>query len=102
MCGFGRAGAWFAFEPHGVVPDLISFAKGSNSGYVPVGGGIISDQIAATFDERVFPGGLTYSCHPLACASIFAALAAMKDAGLLENAARVRPAVRCAVPRYLA
>ena len=52
-----------------MVPDLITFAKGSNSGYVPVGGVIISDEIAATFDDRVFPGGLTYSGHPLACAS---------------------------------
>ncbi len=89
MCGFGRAGTWFAFEPHGVVPDLITFAKGSNSGYVPVGGVIISDEIAATFDDRVFPGGLTYSGHPLACASIVAAIDAMKDEGVLENAARI-------------
>ena len=89
MCGFGRAGSWFAFEPHGVVPDLITFAKGSNSGYVPVGGVIISDEIAATFDQRVFPGGLTYSGHPLACASIVATIDAMKDEGIVENAARV-------------
>ena len=89
MCGFGRAGTWFAFEPHGVVPDLITFAKGSNSGYVPAGGVIISDQIAATFDERVFPGGLTYSGHPLACASIVASIDAMKDEGIIENAARI-------------
>jgi taurine--2-oxoglutarate transaminase len=89
MCGFGRAGSWFAFEQHGVVPDLITFAKGSNSGYVPVGGVIISDEIAATFDQRVFPGGLTYSGHPLACASIVAAIDAMKDEGILDNAARI-------------
>jgi taurine--2-oxoglutarate transaminase len=89
MCGFGRAGSWFAFEPHGVVPDLITFAKGSNSGYVPVGGVIISDEIAATFDQQVFPGGLTYSGHPLACASIVATIDAMKDEGIVENAARV-------------
>ena len=89
MCGFGRAGTWFAFEPYGMVPDLITFAKGSNSGYVPVGGVIISDEIAATFDERVFPGGLTYSGHPLACASIVASIDAMKDEGVLENAARI-------------
>ena len=57
MCGFGRTGSWFAFEHHGVVPDLITFAKGSNSGYVPLGGVIISTPIAATFDERVFPAG---------------------------------------------
>jgi taurine---2-oxoglutarate transaminase len=89
MCGFGRTGAWFAFEHYGVVPDLITFAKGSNSGYVPVGGVIISDEIAATFDERVFPGGLTYSGHPLACASIVAAIDAMKDEHVLENATRI-------------
>jgi taurine---2-oxoglutarate transaminase len=89
MCGFGRTGAWFAFEHYGVVPDLITFAKGSNSGYVPVGGVILSDEIAATFDERVFPGGLTYSGHPLACASIVASIDAMKDEGVLENATRI-------------
>ena len=70
MAGFGRTGDWFAFNHFGVEPDLITFAKGVNSGYVPVGGVIISDEIAATFDDRVFPGGLTYSGHPLAAASI--------------------------------
>jgi taurine---2-oxoglutarate transaminase len=89
MCGFGRAGRWFAFEEHGITPDLITFAKGSNSGYVPIGGVIISDEIAATFDERVFPGGLTYSGHPLAAASIVATIDAMKDEGIIENAVRV-------------
>jgi len=89
MCGFGRAGSWFAFEPHDTVPDLITFAKGANSGYVPIGGVIISDEIAATFDERVFPGGLTYSGHPLACASIVATIDAMKDERIIENAARI-------------
>jgi taurine--2-oxoglutarate transaminase len=89
MCGFGRAGTWFAFQQHGFEPDLITFAKGSNSGYVPIGGVIISDEIAATFDERVFPGGLTYSGHPLGCASIVATIDAMKDEGILQNAARI-------------
>jgi taurine--2-oxoglutarate transaminase len=89
MCGFGRAGRWFAFEEHEVVPDLITFAKGANSGYVPVGGVIIADEIAATFDERVFPGGLTYSGHPLAAASIVATIDAMTEEGIVENAARI-------------
>jgi taurine--2-oxoglutarate transaminase len=89
MCGFGRAGRWFAFEDHDIVPDLITFAKGSNSGYVPIGGVIISDPIAATFSDRVFPGGLTYSGHPLACASIVATIDAMRDEGIIENAVRV-------------
>lgn len=86
MAGFGRTGRWFAFEGHDVVPDLITFAKGVNSGYVPVGGVIISAPIAATFDERVFPGGLTYSGHPLAAASIVAALDAMEQEGIVDHA----------------
>jgi taurine--2-oxoglutarate transaminase len=89
MAGFGRTGRWFACEGYDVVPDLITFAKGVNSGYVPVGGVIISEPIAATFDERVFPGGLTYSGHPLAAASIVGALDAMESEGIVENARRV-------------
>ncbi len=89
MCGFARTGRWFAFEGYDVVPDLITFAKGVNSGYVPVGGVIISDAISATFDDRVFPGGLTYSGHPLAAASIIASIDAMDAEGIVENARRV-------------
>ncbi|WP_136707572.1 aspartate aminotransferase family protein [Agromyces sp. H66] len=86
MAGFGRTGRWFAFDGYDVRPDLITFAKGVNSGYIPVGGVIISDPIAATFDDRVFPGGLTYSGHPLAMASIVAALDAMASEGIVDNA----------------
>ncbi len=89
MAGFGRTGAWFAFGQHGVVPDLITFAKGVNSGYVPTGGVIISDPIAHAFDERVFPGGLTYSGHPLAMASIVAAIDTMKEERIVEHAAMI-------------
>jgi taurine--2-oxoglutarate transaminase len=89
MCGFGRTGRWFAFDGHDVVPDLVTFAKGVNSGYVPVGGVIISDAISKTFDDRVFPGGLTYSGHPLAAASIVASIDAMQNEGIVDNARRV-------------
>lgn len=89
MAGFGRAGEWFAFNAFDVKPDLITFAKGVNSGYIPVGGVIISDPIAKTFDDRVFPGGLTYSGHPLASASIVAALNAMEEEGVIENAKHI-------------
>src|SRR5262245_54506118 len=89
MCGFGRAGSWFAFSEHDAVPDLITFAKGVNSGYVPAGGVIISDPVAATFDDRVFPGGLTYSGHPLAMASIVATIEAMNEEGIVDNAATI-------------
>ncbi len=105
MAGFGRAGRWFAFQDHDVRPDLITFAKGVNSGYVPVGGVIISDEIAATFDHRVFPGGLTYSGHPLAAASIVATLDAMESEGIVENARRIGqdvlgPALRALAERH--
>ncbi|RQP12523.1 MAG: aspartate aminotransferase family protein [Microbacteriaceae bacterium] len=94
MSGFGRTGDWFAWQnpevnPDRVVPDLITFAKGVNSGYVPVGGVVISDPISHTFDERVFPGGLTYSGHPLAAASIVASIDAMVEEGIIENAATI-------------
>ena len=89
MSGFGRTGAWFAWQNFGAEPDLITFAKGSNSGYVPAGGVVISGEIADTFTDRVFPGGLTYSGHPLAMASIVASIDAMKEEGIVENAARI-------------
>jgi len=79
MAGFGRTGEWFAFDAYDITPDLITFAKGVNSGYVPVGGVIISEEISKSFDERVFPGGLTYSGHPLAAASIVGAIDAMEE-----------------------
>ncbi len=89
MAGFGRCGEWFAIHHWDVQPDLISFAKGVNSGYVPLGGVLISDAVAATFDERVYPGGLTYSGHPLACASAVASINIFKDEGIVENARRL-------------
>ena len=89
MAGFGRTGRWFAFEHSDVVPDLIAFAKGVNSGYVPLGGVVISEPIAATFGTRAFPGGLTYSGHPLACAAAVGAITAMHEERIVENAARI-------------
>lgn len=89
MAGFGRTGEWLALDAHGVRPDLITFAKGVNSGYVPVGGVIISEEISRYFDDRVFPGGLTYSGHPLASASIVATITAMRSEGIVDNARRV-------------
>ena len=89
MAGFGRAGTWLALDRYGVKPDLITFAKGVNSGYVPLGGVIISDPIAAEFDHRPYPGGLTYSGHPLACAAAVATIHTMRDEGIVENADRL-------------
>ena len=87
MAGFGRTGHWFAFHAHDVVPDMIAFAKGVNSGYVPVGGVVFSKKLSDYFDDQMFPGGLTYSGHPLAMASIVAAIDAMVDEKIVENAA---------------
>ncbi|ROW16111.1 hypothetical protein VPNG_01963 [Cytospora leucostoma] len=94
MAGFGRTGDWFAWQnkelnAEGIVPDLITFAKGVNSGYVPAGGVIISKAIASAFDERVYPGGLTYSGHPLAMAAIVATLEAYEEEHILENATNI-------------
>ena len=89
MCGFGRCGEWFAVDHWNVTPDLICFAKGVNSGYVPLGGVIISDGIADSFRERQFPGGLTYSGHPLACASAIASINIYKEEGILDKARRL-------------
>jgi taurine---2-oxoglutarate transaminase len=86
MAGFARCGEWFAVDRWGVTPDLITFAKGVNSGYVPLGGVLISDPIAATFDERHFPGGLTYSGHPLACASAVASINVMHEEKVIDYA----------------
>ncbi len=89
MTGFGRCGEWFAVDHWGVTPDLITFAKGVNSGYVPLGGVLISERVAASFEDRAYPGGLTYSGHPLACASAVASINIMREEGIIEHARRL-------------
>lgn len=86
MAGFGRCGEWFAVDRWNVVPDLITFAKGVNSGYVPLGGVIMSEAISASFATRAYPGGLTYSGHPLACAAAVACIGIYKEEGLIARA----------------
>jgi taurine--2-oxoglutarate transaminase len=105
MCGFGRTGAWFAYQQHDVTPDLVVFAKGVNSGYVPLGGVVISQAVSDTFSDRVYPGGLTYSGHPLACASAVATIEAMQSEGVVENARRIgdevlRPGLEALAQRH--
>ena len=89
MSGFGRTGKWFAYQHGAAVPDLITFAKGVTSGYVQLGGVVISGAISKTFDEKVFPGGLTYMGHPLACATAVATIDVMKEEKMLENATMI-------------
>jgi taurine---2-oxoglutarate transaminase len=89
MAGFGRSGKWFSVEHFDVTPDLLTFAKGVNSGYVPLGGVAISPPIADTFAHRAYPGGLTYSGHPLATAAAVATITAMEEERIVDNAARI-------------
>ncbi len=85
MVGFGRLGEWFGIDAFDARPDLITFAKGVNSGYVPLGGVVISDRVASHFDTVPFPGGLTYSGHPLACAAGVATFEVFQRCGILER-----------------
>ncbi|WP_205620830.1 aspartate aminotransferase family protein [Intrasporangium chromatireducens] len=89
MAGFGRCGEWFAVDRWGVTPDLITFAKGVNSGYVPLGGVVLSDAVRASFATTPYPGGLTYSGHPLACASAVASIQAFHEEGIVGHARRL-------------
>lgn len=93
MAGFGRTGTWFAADLFDVVPDLMTFAKGVNSGYVPLGGVAVSAAIAETFARRPYPGGLTYSGHPLACAAAVATINVMEEEGVISHAARLGASV---------
>lgn len=105
MAGFGRCGEWFAVDRWNVVPDLITFAKGVNSGYVPLGGVIMSDAVAESFKTRPYPGGLTYSGHPLACAAAVACIGIYKEEGLIDRARRfgdgiIAPALQAMQERH--
>lgn len=85
MSGFGRTGKWFGFENHGIVPDMIAMAKGLTCGYLPFGCLMVSDKIAAKYDEAVLPLGLTYSAHPVCCAAALETLKIYEDEKLIEN-----------------
>ena len=105
MAGFGRTGQWFAWQNWDAQPDLICFAKGVNSGYVPLGGVVISSEIAHAYDNRMFAGGLTYSGHPLACATAVASIAIFEEEGVLAHARHlgddiIGPALRDMAERH--
>jgi len=85
MSGFGRTGKWFAVENHGVVPDIICMAKGLTSGYLPLGGIIVKDEIANHFNQRPLPLGLTYSAHAVSCAAALAVVNIYETDHLFEN-----------------
>lgn len=87
ICAFGRLGHWFAYERFGMRPDLVTFAKGITSGYVPLGGVLVGDKVARVLIEKggEFNHGYTYSGHPVACAVALANLDIMKREGLVER-----------------
>jgi taurine--2-oxoglutarate transaminase len=97
MAGFGRTGRWFACENWEVVPDILTVAKGINSGYVPLGAMIVSEPIAEWVRDKYFAGGLTYSGHPLACASAVASIEAFREELIVENAAAMGDVFRDAL-----
>jgi taurine---2-oxoglutarate transaminase len=91
MAGFGRTGKWFGVDNWDVVPDILSVAKGINSGYIPLGAMILRKPLADWVRDKYFAGGLTYSGHPLACASAVASIEAFKEEGIVEHAAEMGP-----------
>ena len=94
MSGFGRTGKWFAVEHWGVVPDMITMAKGLTSAYVQLGAVGMRSGIAQAFKDRAFPGGLTYNSHTLACATALATIAVYEDEGLLAQAVKLGGVLR--------
>lgn len=89
MSGFGRTGKWFGFQNHDIVPDMIAMAKGLTCGYLPFGCLMVSDKIAAKYDDAVLPLGLTYSAHPVSCAAALATITIYESDNLIENAAKM-------------
>src|SRR6187551_2926923 len=87
MAGWGRTGRWFGCDNWDVVPDIISTAKGINSGYVPLGAMTVREHVYDSIKDRFFAGGLTYSGHPLACATGVASIEAFREERVVENAA---------------
>jgi taurine--2-oxoglutarate transaminase len=94
MSGFGRTGRWFAVDHWGVVPDIITMAKGLTSAYVQLGAVGLRPHLVRAFQERAFPGGLTYNSHTLACATALATLDVYEDEHLIENAQRLGGVLR--------
>jgi taurine--2-oxoglutarate transaminase len=94
MSGFGRTGRWFAVDHWKVVPDMITIAKGLTSAYVQLGAVGLRPHVARAFQERAFPGGLTYNSHTLACAAALATIAVYEEEGLIENAERMGKILR--------
>jgi taurine---2-oxoglutarate transaminase len=99
MAGFGRTGKMFAFEHYGIVPDVLTMAKGLTSAYAPLGAVAVTDPIAKHFEENVFWGGLTYNSHCVGLAAAEAAIQVLLDEELVENAAKMQHVMRAEMDR---
>ena len=102
MAGFGRTGKLFAFEHFDIIPDIVTFAKGVTSSYIPLGVMAVSDPIAAYFRENVFWGGLTYNSHALALRTAEAVIDVMLEEKLFENASKMGAIMRSEMDRLQA
>jgi taurine--2-oxoglutarate transaminase len=89
ITGFGRTGAWFGVDHEGVVPDLMTLAKGLTSGYVPMGAVLVREPLCQQLETRMLPLGSTYAAHPLACAAALACLKEYEDRGLIAHAGQM-------------
>ena len=89
MSGFCRTGKWFGFQNHGIKPDIITIAKGVTSGYIPLGGVMISDKIINSFNDKFLPLGLTYSAHSVACAAAVSVLDIYENEKIIENVNKI-------------
>ncbi|MCP3675187.1 MAG: aminotransferase class III-fold pyridoxal phosphate-dependent enzyme [Gammaproteobacteria bacterium] len=87
ICGFGRTGNWFGCETYGYKPDLMTFAKGVTNGFMPLGGVMVSDKVSNVLasSDTDFAHGLTYSGHPIACATGIATINILKEQKIIEN-----------------
>ena len=94
MSGWGRTGEWFAFMNWDVKPDIITFAKGITCGYAPIGGVIVTKEIADYFNDHVLYCGLTYSAHLLGCAAGIATIDVYKEEKILENVKKMEPVLK--------
>ena len=101
MSGFGRTGKWFGIEHHEVIPDMMATAKGITSGYIPFGALMVHDKVAAWFDDRLLPQGLTYSAHPVGCAAALEVLKIYEDDNLIENAVEMGAYVEARVKEMM-
>ena len=85
ICGFGRTGNWFGSETVGIKPDIMTIAKGLSSGYQPIGGSIVSDEVAEAINSDEFNHGYTYSGHPVACAVALENLRILQEENVLDH-----------------